>query len=169
MSPSYGGAYQDAESLRVPPVNGVVLAHDYITQRGGAERVALKIAEAFPGAPMYTTLYEPTYTFPEFRDLDLRTGPLNRFGLLRRHHRLALPMLAAAVDSQRISGRLMIASSSGWAHGYQGADYNIVYCHAPARWLYQTDRYLGSHRQVGLRAGCASAQPRRYWRARWSR
>ena len=35
-------------------------------------------------------------------------------------------MLASAVDSQRISGRLMIASSTGWAHGYQGADYNIV-------------------------------------------
>ncbi len=151
MSLSLRGRHQDAEAARVPPVDGVVLAHDYVTQRGGAERVALRIAEAFPGAPMYTTLYEPSDTFPEFRDLDLRTGPLNRFGVLRRHHRLALPLLASAVDSQRISGRLMIASSTGWAHGYQGADYNIVYCHAPARWLYQTDRYLGSHRNPGLR------------------
>jgi glycosyltransferase involved in cell wall biosynthesis len=146
-----GVRHQTREPASVPPVNGVVLAHDYVTQRGGAERVALRIAEAFPGAPMYTTLYEPEDTFPEFRDIDLRTGRLNRFGLLRRHHRLALPMLASAVDSQRISGRLMIASSTGWAHGYQGADYNIVYCHAPARWLYQTERYLGSHRNPGLR------------------
>ena len=151
MSPSQVVSSQTPAPASVAPINGVVLAHDYVTQRGGAERVALRIAEAFPGAPMYTTLYEPEDTFPEFRDIDLRTGPLNRFGLLRRHHRLALPMLASAVDSQRISGRLMIASSTGWAHGYQGADYNIVYCHAPARWLYQTERYLGSHRNPGLR------------------
>ncbi len=70
MSLSLRGRHQDAEAARVPPVDGVVLAHDYVTQRGGAERVALRIAEAFPGAPMYTTLYEPSDTFPEFRDLE---------------------------------------------------------------------------------------------------
>lgn len=128
----------------------IVLAHDYATQRGGAERVALKIAEAFPGAPVFTTLYEPADTFPGFADLDVRPGPLNRYGVLRRHHRLALPLLAPAVDAQRVSAKLLIASSTGWAHGYQGADHTIVYCHAPARWLYQEDRYLGSHRAQGL-------------------
>jgi glycosyltransferase involved in cell wall biosynthesis len=134
-----------------PRADGVVLAHDYATQRGGAERVALKIAEAFPGAPMFTTLYEPDDTFSEFRDVDMRPGRLNRYSLLRQHHRLALPMLAPAVDAQRLSAELLIASSTGWAHGYQGADHTIVYCHAPARWLYQTDRYLGSHRNPGMR------------------
>jgi glycosyltransferase involved in cell wall biosynthesis len=130
---------------------GIVLAHDYATQRGGAERVALKIAEAFPGAPMFTTLYEPADTFPEFAALDLRPGPLNRYGVLRRNHRLALPVLAPSVDAQRVSAKLLIASSTGWAHGYQGADHTVVYCHAPARWLYQKDRYLGSHGARGVR------------------
>jgi glycosyltransferase involved in cell wall biosynthesis len=130
---------------------GVTLAHDYATQRGGAERVALKIAEAFPGSPMYTTLYEPSETFPEFEGLDLRTSGLDRFGLLRRHHRLALPLLASAVNAQRIDGGVLVASSTGWAHGYRGADHTVVYCHAPARWLYQKQRYLGSHAGPGVR------------------
>lgn len=125
--------------------DGVVLAHDYVTQRGGAERVALLLAETFPGSPMYTTLYHPTDTFPEFAGLDLRPGPLNRVGLLRRYHRAALPFLASAVDAQPVDGDVLIASSTGWAHAYRGAGRTVVYCHAPARWLYQKDRYIGSH------------------------
>jgi glycosyltransferase involved in cell wall biosynthesis len=124
---------------------GVVLAHDYATQRGGAERVALMLAEAFPGAPMYTTLYHPAGTFPEFAALNLRAGVLNNVPTFRRHHRLALPALAHAVNAQPVSGDVLVASSTGWAHGYRGARRTVVYCHAPARWLYQRDRYLGAH------------------------
>lgn len=155
---------------------GVVLAHDYATQRGGAERVALTIATAFPGSPMYTTLYEPRDTFPGFEQLDVRTSELNRVGLLRRNHRLALPLLASAVNAERLQGSVLVASSTGWAHGYRGADHTVVYCHAPARWLYQKDRYLGSHTNPGVRgqvrhlaARAAMAglmAPLRHWDAR---
>ncbi len=123
--------------------HGVALAHDYATQRGGAERVALLLADAFPGSPMYTTLYDPAGTFPEFGSLDVRTSALDRAALLRRHHRVALPFLAPAVDRQRVEADVLLASSTGWAHGYRGAGRTVVYCHAPARWLYQRDRYLG--------------------------
>ncbi|MFE6236483.1 glycosyltransferase [Cellulosimicrobium sp. NPDC057862] len=123
--------------------HGVALAHDYATQRGGAERVALLLADAFPGSPMYTTLHDPAGTFPEFGSLDLRTSALDRAALLRRHHRVALPFLAPAVDRQRVEADVLLASSTGWAHGYRGAGRTVVYCHAPARWLYQRDRYLG--------------------------
>lgn len=123
--------------------HGVALAHDYATQRGGAERVALLLADAFPGAPMYTTLYDRHGTFPEFDAIELRTSALDRASLLRRHHRVALPFLAPAVDRQRVDADVLLASSTGWAHGYRGARRTVVYCHAPARWLYQRDRYLG--------------------------
>lgn len=131
--------------------DGVVLAHDYATQRGGAERVALLMAAAFPGSPMYTTLYDAARTFPEFADVDLRPSGIDRMGALRRRHRLALPLLAGAVDAQRVAGDVLLASSSGWAHGYRGARRTVVYCHAPARWLYQRDRYLGARSGDGVR------------------
>ncbi len=139
----------------------VVLAHDYATQRGGAERVALAMARAFPGAPMLTTLYDPDTTFPEFADVDLRTSRLDRWRMLRRHHRLALPWLAGAVDAQVVEADVLLASSTGWAHGYRGAGRTVVYCHAPARWLYQGDRYLsgqdGRSMPERARAGLARA------------
>ncbi|PJI94096.1 glycosyltransferase [Luteimicrobium subarcticum] len=122
--------------------DGVALAHDYATQRGGAERVALLLAQAFPGSPLYTTLYDPAGTFPEFGSLDVRPGPLNRVAPLRHHHRAALPFLAPAVSTQKVDADVLVASSTGWAHGYRGARRTVVYCHAPARWLYQRDKYL---------------------------
>ncbi|MFF5322903.1 glycosyltransferase [Janibacter hoylei] len=121
----------------------VAIAHDYLTQRGGAERVVLALLQAFPDATVHTTLYDPEGTFPEFRDVDIRVSPLNRVGPLRRHHRAALPFLPFASSALRIDADLVVASSSGWAHGFPTTGRTLVYCHAPARWLYQSERYLG--------------------------
>jgi hypothetical protein len=76
--------------------HSVALVHDYLTQRGGAERVVLRMLEAFPDAPVYTSFFEPSLTFPEFPAERVRTLPLDRLRPLRRRHRLALPLLAAA-------------------------------------------------------------------------
>lgn len=143
----------------------VAIAHDYLTQRGGAERVVLEMARAFPGATIHTTLYDPEATFPEFRDHDIRVSPLNRVGPLRRNHRAALPFLPFASSRLRIDADLVIASSSGWAHGFPTTGRKLVYCHAPARWLYQSERYLGSDPRrspVGL-ALLALRAPLRRW------
>lgn len=120
----------------------IAIAHDYLTQRGGAERVALSLARAFPGAPLYTTLYHPEGTFPEFADVDVRTSPLNRVAPLRRHHRWALPLLPAASSRIHIDADVVVASSTGWAHGFTTTGRTLVYCHSPARWLYVERDYV---------------------------
>src|SRR5687767_3830186 len=97
----------------------VAIAHDYLTQRGGAERVVLSLAKAFPDAPIYTTLYDPDATYPEFKHLDVRPSWMNRVGPLRRNHRAALPLLPLAASSITVPADVVIASSSGWAHGFR--------------------------------------------------
>jgi glycosyltransferase involved in cell wall biosynthesis len=131
----------------------VAIVHDYLTQRGGAERVVLLMREAFPDAPLYTSLYHPNGTFPEFADADVRTLPLNRIRPFRRYHRLALPLYARAFDRFEVDADVVVCSSSGWAHGVRTRGRKLVYCYAPARWLHQTERYLGGPafaRRVGL-------------------
>ena len=123
----------------------VAIAHDYLTQFGGAERVVLSLMKAFPEAPIYTTLYDPDTTFPEFRSADVRVSPLNKAGAMRGNHRMALPFLAPASSRITIDADVVIASSSGWAHGFRTNGRKLVYCHSPARWLYLTDEYFGSH------------------------
>ena len=141
----------------------VALVHDYLTQRGGAERVVLSFTRAFPEAPVYTSLYDPAGTFPEFADVDVRTMPINRIPPLRRYHRAALPLLAPSFSHLRVSADVAICSSSGWAHGAQVEGTKIVYCHTPARWLYQSDRYLrGRGRAVHAMAD-ALRSPLEHW------
>lgn len=120
----------------------VALAHDYLTQRGGAERVALEMTRAFPGAPLYTSLFHLDQTYPEFAEVDVRPSPLQHVSHFRSHHRRALPLLAPTFSSMRIDADVVIVSSSGWAHGVRTDAPKIVYCHNPARWLYQRDEYL---------------------------
>src|SRR5215212_2416467 len=123
----------------------VALVHDYLTQLGGAERVVLEMARAFPEAPLYTSVYAPDRTYPGFRDVDVRTSLLDRVPLFRAHHRAAFPLLAPAFSTMRVDADVVLCSSSGWAHGVRTRAPKIVYCHAVARWLSQRDRYLGDH------------------------
>lgn len=126
----------------------VAIVHDYLTQRGGAERVVLSMHRAFPEAPIYTSLYEPDATFPAFSEADVRASRLNHSGTLRRNHRLALPFLATAFGNKTIRADALLCSSSGWAHGARTTGTKIVYFHAPARWLYQRERYLAERSRV---------------------
>jgi glycosyltransferase involved in cell wall biosynthesis len=128
----------------------VAIVHDYLTQRGGAERVVLAMCRAFPHAPVHTSLYEPAGTFPEFADRTVLPSVLNRFGPLRRHHRWGLPAFAPVFGRMVVDADVAICSSSGWAHGARVTGRKVVYCHTPARWLYQTSTYLGGRRWTPL-------------------
>jgi glycosyltransferase involved in cell wall biosynthesis len=135
----------------------VAIAHDYLTQRGGAERVVLALHRAFPDAAIHTTLYDPENTYPEFRDAQVVVSPLNRIGPLRREHRAALPLLSYAVSRLPVDADVVIVSSSGWAHGVPATGRKLVYCHAPARWLYQAEAYLGGRPSRSFRGQVLTA------------
>lgn len=123
----------------------VAIAHDYLTQRGGAEKVVLAMSRAFPEASIHTLLFDPAGTYPEFAERDIRVSPLNRVAPLRRNHRAALPFLPFAAGSMHIDADVVITSSSGWAHGFSTTGAKLVYCYSPARWLYMSKQYLGEH------------------------
>lgn len=142
----------------------VAIAHDYLTQRGGAERVVLAIARAYPEAPIYTMLYEPESTFPEFAGYDVRPSFLNHWAWPRTHHRACLPVLPLVASSIHIQADVIIASSSGWSHGFRGNGKNVVYCYSPARWLYQSEAYIGQSSTRTARAGLGMLKtPLQHW------
>lgn len=116
----------------------VAIVHDYLNQRGGAERVVLELSDMWPSAPIYTALYRPDSTFAEFRGRDIRTSFIDRLPVDRGFRNL-FPLYPAAFWSLgAIDADVVIASSSGWAHMARAAEHavHVVYCHTPARWLY---------------------------------
>jgi glycosyltransferase involved in cell wall biosynthesis len=123
----------------------VALVHDYLTQRGGAERVVLSMLRMFPEAPLYTALYDPDSTYPEFADYDIRPLITNRVAALRRNHRRGLLLYPFAFSAFRVDAELVLCSSSAYAHGVRTSGRKVVYCYTPARWLYdESDNYLAT-------------------------
>lgn len=132
-------------SDRVSTIGSAILAHDYLNQRGGAERVVLELANMWPGAPIYTSLYRPLSTFPEFCEHDIRCSVLDRLPVDRRFRLLLALYPWAFTRFGELDADVVLSSSSGWAHMVRTspASFHVVYCHTPARWLWG-DEYLGA-------------------------
>ena len=133
----------------VEPTHGsfgrVAIVHDYLTQRGGAERVVLSLLRLFPDADLYTSVYDPEGTYPEFREHHVRTTALQRLLPMVRDSRRLLPLYPRNFERLRLEGYdLVISSSSGFAHGVTVVDgTHVCYCYNPPRWLYRPDAYFG--------------------------
>jgi glycosyltransferase involved in cell wall biosynthesis len=141
----------------------VAIVHDYLTQRGGAERVVLSMGRTFPGAPIFTSLYEPSATYPDFERHTIQTSSLQRLPALRRHHRLALPLYASTFGRTVVNADVTICSTSGWAHGVRVNGRKLLYVHNTARWLYQSEEYLRRYPAMVPRIFRAGSGSLRHW------
>ena len=129
-----------------PAGRQVAIVHDYLNQRGGAERVVLELAREWPDAAIHTTLYRRGSTFAEFAERRVETSWVDRLPVDRRFRAL-LALFPSAIRSLDVAGAdLVVSSSSGWAHGVRtrpGA-VHVCYCHTPARWLWDPAAYSPS-------------------------
>jgi glycosyltransferase involved in cell wall biosynthesis len=122
----------------------VALVHDYLNQYGGAERVLEAIADLFPGAPIYTSIYDKELMRGKFEGHEIRTSFMQRFpGVLRRHQAYVLAYSFAFESFDLREYDLVISSSSAWAKGVitRPETLHICYCHAPMRFAWDTKDY----------------------------
>jgi glycosyltransferase involved in cell wall biosynthesis len=159
--PSFKGIMNVNSARKYDGIDGpkVAIAHDYMTQLGGAEKVVLSMSRAFPEAPIYTMLYEPSTTYPDFAERDIRVSGLNKFKLARKHHRAVLPILPLVAESMFVDADIVLTSTSGWAHGFRTRGRRLICCHSPARWLYLPDQYLGDDPSAVTRLGLRLTSP----------
>ena len=135
-----------------PATDTVAIVHDYLNQPGGAERVVLALARMWPEAPIYTSLYRADSTHPAFGATEVRTSLLDLLPVDGSFRNL-FPLYPAAFRALgTLDHDLVISSSSGWAHSVRTAPqtFHAVYCHAPARWLYEP-HHLDDSRQRSIR------------------
>lgn len=118
----------------------VAIVHDWLTTMGGAENVVLALAEAFPGAPIYTSVYTPE-SVPAFKKYDVRTTYLQKLpGPLRKLHKF-FPMLRINAFKQLDLSEFDIIISSSSAESKQvrktrADQVHICYCHTPIRYYW---------------------------------
>ncbi len=123
----------------------VVLVHELLTMRGGAERVLRVLADMFPDAPIYTLLYDEKKLgdwFPASR-VRVSNAQMSSFlspkSFFRFNHHLHLSRFPSAVEAWDFSDfDLVISTSSAFAHGIitNGKPKHLCYVHSPARYLW---------------------------------
>ncbi|HEV2261184.1 MAG TPA: glycosyltransferase, partial [Candidatus Rubrimentiphilum sp.] len=123
----------------------VALVHDYLNQRGGAERVFAHIANAFPDAPVYTALYDARVTGDLVDPARVRASFLNRLPESKRYFRYLAPLYPRAFESFDFSDYdTIVSSTTAWAKGITippGA-VHICYINTVSRFTFAYDRYV---------------------------
>ena len=121
------------------------LVHDYLTQLGGAERVAGQIARLHPEYALHTSVHDRREVPLDFvGGRDWRTSRLQVLAG-RLPLKLMLPLLPGAAASLDLRDReLVVSSSSAFAHHARASDdaVHVCYCHTPPRFLWQPESYF---------------------------
>src|ERR1700722_13909605 len=96
----------------------VALVHDYLNQRGGAERVFSHIARAYPEAPVYTSLFDRRRTGDLVEPERVRTSFLQHVPLGKKYFRFLAPLYPAAFEAFDLRDYdLIVSSTTAWAKG----------------------------------------------------
>lgn len=135
-----GGASTALSSDMVSTVPSVALVHDYLLVMRGAERTFAAIASCWPGAPIFTLLYDEAATDGTFSGREVRTSYLQRLGIRQSQFRRLLPLLPAAAQSLPVARYdVVVSSSSAFAHGVRAgrSSTHICYSHGPFRYAWQ--------------------------------
>ncbi|MDO9175388.1 MAG: glycosyltransferase, partial [Actinomycetota bacterium] len=115
------------------------LVHDFLLTPRGGERTFQAMAECWPGAPIYTSLFDTEAMTDRFTGHSVVTSVLQATGAGQRNFRTLLPFFPAAIERLPLGGReLVVSSSSSFAHGVRIDDdaTHVCYCHSPFRYVW---------------------------------
>ncbi|NNM92302.1 MAG: glycosyltransferase, partial [Candidatus Eremiobacteraeota bacterium] len=124
----------------------LALVHDYLNQRGGAERVFATLAAAFPDAPIYTAFYDEHRTGDWFAGRTIHSSWLAAMPWIRSRFRWYAPFYPNAFERFDFSGYdAILSSSSAWAKGVRVPPgcVHLCYLHSVSRFLFDYDAYVG--------------------------
>ena len=130
----------------------VALVHDYMTQMGGAERLAGILAASMPSASLLTSVHRPDCV--PLQLIGNRPWQTSFLQPLSRHVPLKamLPLLPRAIASLDVTNcDVVISTSSAFAHHARrrsGARH-VCYCSAPAHFLWNSREYFRSRPAQG--------------------
>ncbi|MGQ9586619.1 MAG: glycosyltransferase, partial [Anaerolineae bacterium] len=131
----------------------VAIVHDWLNQKGGAERVLEALKEIFPQAPVFTSIYWREGMPPAYQEWGVVTSFLDRMPGIHRHHQPYLPLYPLAFESFDLSDfDVVISNKSGFCHGVitPPGTLHLCYCLSPTRYLWDYRRYAERERLGGV-------------------
>ncbi len=130
----------------------VALVHDYLTQRGGAERVFELLCRRFPDADIYTSLYSPQDTI-DVGNRQVNTTMLQSIPGASKKFRLFAPLYFSAFEALDLQQYdLIISSTTSFAKSVvkRPDAYHVCFCHNITRFLWDTRTYIDQYKDYRL-------------------
>ncbi|MEA5465671.1 glycosyltransferase [Leptothoe sp. PORK10 BA2] len=127
----------------------MALVHDYLTQKGGAERVFELLCRQFPDADIYTSLYSPEDTI-DVGERPVYTTKLQAIPGASKNFRLLAPFYFPAFEALDLKKYdLIISSTTSFAKSVikRPDAYHVCFCHNITRFLWDTHTYIDQYRR----------------------
>ena len=127
----------------------IALVHDYLTQRGGAERVFELLCKRFPQADIFTSIYDPERTI-DLRDRIVKTTALQSIPGASRYFRMFAPLYFPAFRLLELDDYdLVFSSTTSFAKAVRTREdaLHICFCHNITRFLWDTQTYLRGYKE----------------------
>lgn len=124
----------------------VILAHDFLNQLGGAERVLKSFTEIYPEAPIYTLFGNEEFIKKYLGGKKVFFSFLQRKNFLNKNYKYLLPLFPLATESLNFEkSDIILSSTTAWMKGVvtKPEVCHICYCHSPTRFLWDwTHQYV---------------------------
>jgi glycosyltransferase involved in cell wall biosynthesis len=117
----------------------VAIVHYWLIGMRGGEKVLEDMLEIFPGADIYTHVYNPSAVSAAINAHKIITSPVNKLPFAKKLYKLYMPLMPNALLKFNLQQYdLVISSEAGPAKGIVPAPdaYHICFCHSPMRYLW---------------------------------
>lgn len=120
----------------------IALVHDDLVQWGGAERMLVGLSEAFPDAPIYTSVFDSSNKLlsQQFQNRKIITSFMQKIPFWRKLYKVLLPIYPVAFEQFDFSEYdVVISQTTRFAKSIitKPETLHICYMHTPPRFLYQ--------------------------------
>lgn len=125
----------------------VALVHDWLTGMRGGEKCLEVFCELFPGADLFTLIYDPANISPVIQGSNIKPSWIDRLPGAKKYFRYLLPLFPRAIEQFDFADYDLIVSSSHCvAKGvFPHRALHIAYVHAPMRYVWdQHEAYFGA-------------------------
>jgi glycosyltransferase involved in cell wall biosynthesis len=124
----------------------IALVHDWLTGMRGGEKVLERLCALFPGADVFTLIWNRGAVSPAIESHAIRTSFLQRLPGAARLYRWYLPLFPAAIESFDLAGYdLAISTSHAVAKGVPTppGTFHLSYVFTPMRYIWELeDQYF---------------------------
>lgn len=118
----------------------IAIAHDWLTNMGGAEKVVINFKQIYKEAPIYTVSYNEKNLDKELKNIDVRTSFIQNLPKGNVKHQMYLPFMPTAWEQFDFNEYdVVLSSSSSCAKGIITSPdtVHICYCHSPMRYAWE--------------------------------